>query len=199
MARGSERDKLAYLLDLDVFRPILGVSHDQHSPTPKEEGMRKDSELMIAWLNDAYAMENGLVPILKNHARDADRHPALRSRVEQHVEETRQHAELVKACLERLGEEPSGAGGTVGRFFGAMQNGATGPFHDEDVKNGLLDYATEHFEIAAYRSLIEGARTTGDEETAHACEQILRDELEMARFLYKNLPTTVRDTIQGEA
>lgn len=161
--------------------------------------MPKDSELMIAWLNDAYAMENGLIPILENHARDAERHPALRSRVEQHVEETRKHARLVRGCLERLGEEPSGAKRAVGGLFGTMQKAATGPFRDEEVKNGLLDYATEHFEIAAYRSLLEGARTTGDEETAQTCEQILRDEVDMARFLYENLPTAVRDTIQEEA
>lgn len=38
--------------------------------------MPKDSEPIIAWLNDAYAMENGLIPILEDHSRDAERHPA---------------------------------------------------------------------------------------------------------------------------
>lgn len=31
-------------------------------------------ELLVAWLNDAYAMEKGLVPILENHAKDAENH-----------------------------------------------------------------------------------------------------------------------------
>lgn len=157
------------------------------------------NDLMIAWLNDAYAMENALVPVLENHARDADAHPNVRSRIERHVEETKQHAELVKGCLERKGEEPSAAKTTMGNVFGAMQAPATGPFRDEEVKNGLVDFATEHFEIAAYRALIAGARQMGDEETARDCERILRDEEEMASFLEENLPTAVRDAIGGAA
>lgn len=157
--------------------------------------MANDRELMIAWLNDAYAMETGLVPILENHSRDAEEHPAVSARIERHVEETKRHADLVKGCLERLGEAPSAAKTAIGGMIGAMQAPATGPFQDELVKNALSDYAIEHFEIAAYRALIAGARQMGDEDTARACEQILRDEEDMASFLAQNLPTTVQDTL----
>lgn len=157
--------------------------------------MAKDRELMIAWLNDAYAMETGLVPILQNHSSDAEKHPAVSARIERHVEETKRHADLVKSCLTRMGEEPSTVKTAIGGMIGAMQAPATGPFQDELVKNALADYAVEHFEIAAYRALIAGARQLGDEETARVCEQILRDEEDMARFLEQNLPVTVQDTL----
>lgn len=161
--------------------------------------MAGNKDLMVAWLNDAYAMENALIPILENHARDAEKHPRVRSRIEQHVEETKKHAETVEACLDRMGEMPSITKTTMGDIFGAMQAPATGPFQDEEVKNGLMDYATENFEIAAYRSLIAGAKEMGDEETARACEGILREEEEMAAFFDENLPTTVRDTLDSAA
>ena len=32
-------------------------------------------EQLIAWLNDAYAMENSMIPVLKNHAKDAKDYP----------------------------------------------------------------------------------------------------------------------------
>jgi ferritin-like metal-binding protein YciE len=158
--------------------------------------MAQNNDLMLAWLNDAHAMENALIPILENHAGDAENHPDVRARIERHVEETRRHAELVKGCIERLGEEPSAAKTTLGGMVGAMQSVATGPFQDELVKNALSDYAVEHFEIAAYRALIAGARATGDEETARTCEQILRDEEDMARFLGDSLPATVQSTLR---
>lgn len=46
-----------------------------------------DRKLMIAWLNDAYAMETALIPILENHARDAQKHLTVRSTIERHVDE----------------------------------------------------------------------------------------------------------------
>lgn len=160
--------------------------------------MANDKEIVIDWLNNAYAMEKGLIPILQNHAKDAARHPAVRERVERHVEETRRHAEMVKDCLERMGEKPSAIKAAVGGMMGAVQSVATGPFKDEEVKNALSDYATEHFEIAAYRALSEAARAIGDEETARTCEQICREEQDMANFLEQNLPTTVRDALGRE-
>jgi ferritin-like metal-binding protein YciE len=158
----------------------------------------KDRELVIDWLNSAYNMEKGLIPILENHAKDADRHPSVRARVEQHVDETRRHADLVKGCLEQLGEEPSKVKGALSGIMGRVQSVATGPFKDEEVKNALSDYATEHFEIAAYRALSEAARAIGEEGIANTCEQICRDEQNMADFLEQNLPNTVRDAL-GQA
>jgi ferritin-like metal-binding protein YciE len=158
----------------------------------------RDKEIVVDWLNSAYAMEKGLVPILENHAKDADRHPNVRARIEQHVEETRRHADLVKGCLEQLGEEPSRLKSAVSGRMGKVQSVAPGPFKDEEVKNALSDYATEHFEIAAYRALSEAARAIGEEGIATTCEQICREEQEMANFLEQNLPNTVRDALKME-
>lgn len=156
-------------------------------------------ELLIAWLRDAHAMEKALVPVLENHAKDVKHHPAIRQRLEQHAQETERHAQLLEQTLRQLGEQPSTVKNTMARVFGAMQSVASSAFRDDEIKNALSDYATENFEIAAYRALIEAARALQRDAVVRTCEQILREEESMARFLEQNLPVAVRDTLARAA
>jgi ferritin-like metal-binding protein YciE len=152
------------------------------------------NDLVIAWLRDAYAMEKALTPVLENHAKDS-KHPQVRQRIEQHAAETRKHADLVEQCLRQLGEEPSTFKNTIAKVLGGVQSITTSAFKDDEVKNALQDYGTEHFEIACYRSLIEAAKLLNLPDIVRVCEQILKEEEAMARFLEQNLPTTVHDTL----
>lgn len=154
-----------------------------------------NGDLMVAWLRDAYAMEKALVPVLENHAKDAERHPEIRTRLEQHAVETRRHADLVEQCLRQLGEEPSSFKNTISKVLGTIQSVATGAFKDDEVKNALQDFATENFEIACYRALIEGAQALQRPEIAQVCQQILKEEEAMAEFLEQQLPTVVHDAL----
>jgi ferritin-like metal-binding protein YciE len=155
--------------------------------------MQNPRETLLGWLNDAYAMERGLENVLENHANDAKDMPQAEGRIRQHLEETRRHAELVKGLVERMGGSTSTVKTTMGKVTGFFQGMSTGASPDELVKNGLSDYAAEHFEIASYRALIEGARALGENEVVRVCEQILRDEQEMARWLEQSLPMLVQD------
>ncbi len=152
-------------------------------------------DLLKAWLKDAYGMEMALVPVLENHARDAKDYPDFAQRIQEHADQTRHHAELVKQCLNRLGEQPSAVKSMLGDMTGLMQSVATGPFKDELVKNGISDYAAENFEIACYNALIAAAQELGDPETVRVCEQIRDEELEMADWLDEHLPVAVHETI----
>lgn len=154
------------------------------------------NELLVAWLNDAHAMEEALIPNLENHAKDAEGHPELQARIRRHIDETRRHAELVRGCIERLGQKPSTAKVVVGKAIGGMAGLSTGAFHDELVKDLLADFAVENLEIASYEALIVAARAIGDEATVDTCRQILADEHAMARVIENNLPGVVRETLQ---
>lgn len=154
-----------------------------------------NSDIVIAWLRDAYAMEKALVPVLENHAKDAAAHPEMRARLEQHATETQRQAQLIEQCLRQLGEEPSTLKNTMAKVTGAIQSVASGAFKDDEVKNALSDFATENFEIACYKALIEAGRALQRDEIVRVCEQILPEEEAMARFLEQHLPTTVRDTL----
>jgi ferritin-like metal-binding protein YciE len=156
-------------------------------------------ETLAAWLKDAYAMEQGIVPVLDNHARDAKDHPEVHQRIKQHKEETRRHAEIVKECLHELGEDTSKLKTGMAKVQGMIQAVSTGMAQDEIVKNNLADYATEHFEIACYKALCKAADAAGQPRIRQKCEQILKEELEMARFLENHLPQTVEEFIMQKA
>ena len=91
---------------------------------------------MIAWLNNAYATEKNLVQVLQNHARNADLQPNLQIKLQEHLNETRRHADLVKCCIERLGGRTSTIKNSAGTFMGVMQGLATEFSGDEIVKSG---------------------------------------------------------------
>lgn len=155
-------------------------------------------ELIVVWLNNAHSMEQGIAEVLERHAATAKDHPQMHARLQQHLEETRRHAEMVKGCLERLGEEPSGVKSGMASVMGAVQGMTTKMAQDELIKNALHDYGTEHFEIASYTSLIAAAQDLGDQEMVSVCQQILREEQAMADFLFQQIPPTTIEMLQME-
>lgn len=179
-----------------IKRALRGDDEPRTSGEVRQRASKEKKKLLLAWLNDAYAMEKALIPILENHARDARDYPHIRAKDLEHLEQTRHHADLVKGCIERLGESPSTTKAALGSLIGTMNSVATGPFEDELVKNFLSDYAAEHLEIASYKALIAAAHEVGDRKTALVCEQILWEEEEMARWLEENLPMAVRETLR---
>lgn len=160
------------------------MNHD--SPAEKQ---------LIAWLNDAYSMEQSLAQVLQNHSDDAQDLPDVREKDMQHLYETRRHAEQIERCLGFLGERPSTLKGMTGTVMGKVQGVATGVFGDEVMKNFLSDYAMEHFEIACYRALIAAAEEAGRPEIGEICEAILKEEEAMARWLEERIPDVARMTV----
>jgi len=150
-------------------------------------------ETVIAWLNDAHALELNLTQVLEHRVEDTKDHPQMQARIQQHLEQTRRHAELVKGCIERLGGSTSAIKSGMGKIGGFFQGVSTGMAKDEIVKNALADYASEQFEIASYTSLIAAAQALGDREMAAICQQILRDEEEMAGWLQQQIPTITQE------
>jgi ferritin-like metal-binding protein YciE len=161
--------------------------------------MKSPIDQLTAWLNSAHSMELSMAKVLENHANDAKDFPEMRSRIQQHVEETRRHADVIVECLNVLGEKPSMTKSLMGDVMGRVQGMSTGMFNDELVKNALADYASEHFEIACYRSLISAAEALGQQQIAELCEEILEDEEEMAQWLEEQIPDVTRLILQQEA
>lgn len=156
------------------------------------------TEMVIAWLNDAYGMEQSITHVLENHAKDAQEHPQLQNGIQQHLEATKRHADLVKQQIERLGGSTSTVKSAMSNLMGMGQSVSTGMAKDELVKNALADYATEHMEIASYRALQAAGKELGDQELSRTCETIIADEMAMSQFLEQNLPMIVTMTIQQQ-
>ena len=148
-----------------------------------EEGTITSRDILIDWLIDAYNMETAFIPVLESHARSVRAYPHLHARAQQHLKETRRHAELVRACIERLGGYID-ARELAGAAHLAPMRGAIGPaYQAELVKSFRALFAAEQFEIATYTALIAAARAVGDRKTARVCQEILDEEEDMARWL----------------
>lgn len=154
---------------------------------------------LIAWLNDAHAMETSLTKVLETHARSAAEFPAIRAQFEQHLAETHAHAAKVAQCLRLLDQEPSAVKDTLARGMGLMEGMATSMYRDELLKNFLMDYAAESMEIACYTALIAAAEDAGLLEIARLCSEILDDEIEMAAWLEEQIPVITKQVLHAAA
>ena len=157
--------------------------------------LSRGEERLLAWLNDAYALEKAQIAILENHADDARRQPHVRRKDLEHLEQTHEHAKMVKECIGLLGEKPGKAKDAIGRITGAVTSLSTEPFDDEVVRNFLSDFAAENLEIISYEAIIALAEETGHRKIAKICGEILEEEVEMAAWLRRNIRRAVNDTL----
>lgn len=147
--------------------------------TPREE--------LLHALRDAHAMEAQAETMLRGQAKRLAHYPALRARVERHLEETQSQRQLVGQCIEQLGESPSSIKDIGGRFTAMGQSLAGTVADDEVLKAVIASYAFEHMEIASYRMLIAMANTVGEPEIQKICERILPEEEAMASWLEEHM------------
>jgi ferritin-like metal-binding protein YciE len=159
--------------------------------------MAKATDQLIAWLDDAYAMESGLVAILQNHATHfGERMPRAARRLEQHVVETQQHAQRLLECLRLLDTAPSTVKSTLSYVIGSVEGATTVLFRDQLVKDALGDYASEQFEVACYTALVSAANELGLDDIASLCKKNLEEDSAMGAWLLQQLPAVVsRDAI----
>jgi ferritin-like metal-binding protein YciE len=155
-------------------------------------------ENFVSWLRDARAMESQAIEMLEKQVTRLDNYPQLQARVQQHLDETRNQAELLDGCLERHGTSRSMMKEMASKFSGTMQAIMPSMSSDEVVKGGVASYAFEHFEIGNYRALIAAAEQAGDTQTRGVLEGILRQEEAMASWLEQHLPETTRDFLRRD-
>jgi len=156
-------------------------------------------ENLLDWLRDAHAMEEQAEQMLRAQAKRIEHYPAVRQRIEQHLEETLGQQRLLKSSIERLGGSPSTAKDLMGRMmaFGQAAGGMTNS--DEIVKGAISSYVFENLEIATYTALIAAAKAVGDIETQRVCEQILPQEQAMAQWVLEHLPQLTEEFLSRDA
>ncbi len=157
-----------------------------------ERNISDQKRELVSWLNNAYAMEMGLIQVLENHARDARNMPRVAERIQAHVEQTRLHAQRVQQAIELAGGSVSKGKSWLGDIFGRINAVSTAMHNDELVKNVLMDFGSEQFEIACYRSLITAAEELNLPQVAELCRKNLQDEAAMAQFLEQLIPEVTR-------
>lgn len=150
--------------------------------------MAKAEERLMEWLRDAHAMEQQAETMLSAMAGRIEHYPELRERIELHLDETRTQASMIESCILRRGGDTSTLKDMAGKLMATGQGLGGMLMSDEIVKGAMASYTFEQMEMAAYRILIATADHVGDTETSSICARILREEEEMARWLWDHLP-----------
>lgn len=146
----------------------------------------------IAWLKSAHAMEEQAITMLTAQTRRLENYPDLKARMLQHLEETKNHAEVLQTLLNNLSGAPSTLKDIAGRIAATVQGIPGLLMSDEVVKFTAAAYSFEHLEIAFYRMLITAADELGETEAQAIFEKILAEEVAMATWLEENLDPITR-------
>jgi ferritin-like metal-binding protein YciE len=129
-------------------------------------------------LRDCYDAEKQLMKALPKLAKAASSAP-LREAFESHLEETRGHAERLEQVFEGLGEKARGK--HCDGIAGIIDEGKS--IMEEDFDEATMDACliaagqrAEHYEMAAYGTLVAWAHGMGHEEAARLLQEILDEE-----------------------
>ena len=135
-------------------------------------------DVMLEELRDLYSAENQLVkalPQLVKHAKNEE----LKNSISQHLAQTEEHVERLKQIFDQLEEKP--AGKHCKGMEGLLSEGKE--VMKEDEKGDLYDVSligaatrVEHYEIAAYKSVIAIANAMGKKEISTHLKKTLQEE-----------------------
>jgi ferritin-like metal-binding protein YciE len=141
------------------------------------EGLK---ELYVDELKDLYSAENQLVKALPKMAKAASSEE-LRQGFEEHLEQTKEHVARLEQIFETLGESPKGK--KCMGMEGLVKEGSEAM--EEDFEDAVMDAAligaaqrVEHYEIAAYGTVLEFANVLGETDAASLLEETLNEEKE---------------------
>ena len=129
-------------------------------------------------LRDTYDAEKQLTKALPKMAKAANS-PELREAIESHLEETRQQVERLEQVFESLDEKAKGKhcdgiAGIIQEAQAIMQED-----FDESTADAVLIAAAqraEHYEMAAYGTLVAWARAMGHDDAADLLQETLDEE-----------------------
>lgn len=156
-------------------------------------------DVFIYGLRNAHAMEKQALSIMQPQLNRLEHYPEVSALLERHIHETEGQVARLDRILEGLGESSSGLKDTMLSLSGAMAALGHTVASDEILKNSLANFAFEHFEIAAYTSLIAAAGAAGMDSAVPVLQQNLAEERQMAALLEEGLPQVTRRYIDLSA
>lgn len=174
--------------------------------------MNASKKKVLQYLGEAQANEQALVRVLQSQIAMTTR-GTYRTALEQHLRQTREHAERVAKRRRELGQGANpltAAVGVVESVVGqALALGKT-PFdllrgssgEEKVLKNAKDACASEALEIATYTAIERLAAAVGDDETATLAGSIRADEETMLQRVLREIPkltdAVVRADVNGD-
>ncbi len=170
--------------------------------------MNTSQKKVVQYLGEAQASEDALVRVLQSQIAMTPR-GTYRTALEQHLGQTRDHADRVGRRRRELGQGGNpltAAVGAVESVVGqALALGKT-PFdllrgsggEEKVLKNAKDAYASEALEIATYTAIERLARAVGDDETARLAASIRTDEERMLERVLREIPKLTDAVVRAE-
>ena len=143
--------------------------------------------IFITGLKNAHAMENQALSIMKPQVSRIENYPEVAARLDQHIRETENQITRLEELLSGFAEDRSALKDMALSFTGAMAAMGHTIAGDEILKNAFANFAFEHFEIAAYSSLLTIANHAGFSASVAALQANLDEEVAMADWIDQHL------------
>jgi ferritin-like metal-binding protein YciE len=172
---------------------MANTTNDPHvirGTAPQSATMEEGTEsysLFITGLKNAHAMETQALSIMRPQLDRIENYPEVAQRLQQHITETEGQLERLEQILEAHDEDKSSLKDLAMSMAGGMAAISHTVAGDEILKNSMANYAFEHYEIAAYKSLITIAKSAGGSSALPLLQKNLDEEQAMAQWLDRNL------------
>ena len=199
--RAGENDVAAAALEIGGEERAMMETLESHVDAAVSSALEAHprdelSTLLKKYLADAHAIEQQAIGLLERAPKLVD-DKGLEAVFDDHLGETREHAELIQSRLTALGGDSSSVKDAAMRL-GALNWGTFFQGHpDTPGKLVAFAYAFEHLEIGGYEQLKRVASKAGDDETARLVETILTEERNAAALLAATFDTAVTESLRS--
>ncbi len=163
------------------------------------QGDPKNQELYLQGLRNAHALETQAVEIMQRQVDRLENYPEMKAGLQRHIQESEQQKRRLEQIMEAHGTSYSALKETVTGLVGNVAAIGHAFTTDEVIKNSFSNYAFEHLEQAAYKSLIAMAEVVGDEQHIPLLQQNLQEEQGFAEACEKLIVPTTKRYMQLQA
>jgi ferritin-like metal-binding protein YciE len=155
-------------------------------------------DIFVVGLRNAHSMEIQARELMERQSERLDDYPEVKEKVAAHLQETNQQLKRLEQCLEACGESTSTLKDTVQSVAANATAMAHSMAGDEILKNTFANNAFEHFEIAAYKSLLTLCPAAGMDSARAPLETSLKEEERMAAWIDANVAKVTMEYVRHE-
>jgi ferritin-like metal-binding protein YciE len=157
-------------------------------------------ELLVDQLRDLYSAEKQLTKALPKLAK-ASKNPELAQGFRDHLEQTRGHVQRIEQIFEILGQKAKSKPCEAMKGLVAEGQEAIEEDLDPETKNIALIAAArrvEHYEMAAYGTLVMAAQAMKQPEIAKLLQATLQEETETDKKLVASGKTLLKEAVRPD-
>ena len=154
------------------------------------------SKQLLKYLSDAHAIEHQAIQLLSKGEKIAG-DPVLAQLYDEHLGETREHAQLVETLLETHGGSTNAIKDAAMRLGALNWGGFFAAQPDTPGKLAAFAHAFEYLEIGGYEQMLRVARRSNDDDVVRAVDAILVQERAAARKIAAQFDRAVEASLQA--